>query len=249
MMENTAVREFLVPTSGCDAGGRLGIDSVFDIFMDMAALHAEQLGVGYRDMLACRCIWVAVRTRVRLYARPGLGEAITAETWPGKAGPAKMDRFCRLSQGGRVLAEGRTEWGVQDVDTGLVRRTSSFPYPTGLICRPERVCGEPFRRFVDADPAGLAPVCEYTVRSTDIDLGRHMNNVAYLRMLLGTFSTEELEGLDFSEVELFYRRACFEGERLRVLRRREGQDLLFQVARPTGETAVHALFRPRHSEI
>ena len=243
-MDNILKRDYLVLTSLCDAEGKLGIRNIFDIYMDMAAVHAAHLGVSYYDMLAYRCFWVAVRTRVKIYDRPALADSITAVTWPGKPGLAKMDRFYRLMQGDRVVSEGRTEWGVQDIDTGMVRRTSSYPYPVDLPYREERVCAEPFTLFRDSvEGEDEGEPLTYTVSSADIDVGRHMNNVAYIRMLLGLFTTEELRKMEISEVEISYRRACFEGEELRIYRRRAEGALRFRVVRPDGETAAHALFR------
>lgn len=245
IVENTCSREYLILSSFCDAEGKLGISSIFDIYMDMASIHAEQLGVGYYDMLAYRCFWVAVRTRVRFYERPCLGADMNAVTWPGKAGLAKMDRYYQLWQGDKLLSEGRTEWGVQDFDTGGVRRTKSYPYPMELIPREDRVCAEPFSLFRDTDLGEEPPICSYTVGSMDIDMGRHMNNVAYIRMLLGTFSTAEQAEMDISEIEILYRHACFEGEVLSIYRCRSGCAWRFRVTRPNGETAAHALIRVR----
>ena len=239
-MENRREKEYTILTSLCDAQGKLSVPGVFDVFMDMAADHAARLGVGYHDMLDRRCYWVAVRTRVRVTRFPRLGEVMSAETWPGKPGLAKSDRYYRLRAGEELLAEGRTEWGVQDIDTGAVRRMDSVGFPMELPLWEERVCAEPFTRFKDSDFADITDVRPYTVSSMDIDVGRHMNNVAYIRMLMGTFTTEEQEAMDVSEVEISYRRACFEGEELRIVRRRTESGWQFQVRRPDGETAVHA---------
>lgn len=242
-MENTWREEREIYSSFCDAEGCLGVRNTFDLFMDIASVHAAHLGVGYYDMMDRRCYWVAVRTRVRFRDRPRLGETIRLETWPVKPGLAKSERCYRLYCGGDIAAEGRTEWAVQDVDTGAVRRMDSVGFPMELDFRSDRACPEPFTRFRDVDTGDVAPERIFTVDSMDIDMGRHMNNVAYIRMLLGTFSTEEQNKMDISEVEISYRRACFEAEELRIYRRRQDDGWMFQVCRPDGETAIHALIR------
>ncbi len=239
-MENYLKRDVLILSSFCDAEGKLGIRSIFDLCMDLAAEHAAKLGVSYYDMLAQRCYWVAVRTRIKLYRRPMLMAGIQAETWPGKPGLAKCDRFYRLSGDGEVLAEGRTEWAAQDVDTGVIRRSSSYGYPMELAHREEKLCAEPFTRFKDFEPSGGGAARRYTVGSMDIDLGRHMNNVAYIRMLLGTFTTEEQAAMDVSEVEISYRLGCYEGETLEIDRELREDGWYFQVRKENGEAAVHA---------
>jgi acyl-ACP thioesterase len=241
-MENYLEKQYSVTSSLCDAQGLLGLRNIFDICMDMAAENAAQQKLGLYDMRAQRCYWVAVRTRVRLYKRPTMGEHFTAMTWPGKPALAKGDRFYRLTQGDALLAEGRTEWAAQDMDTGRIRRTDSYNYPPELIHRAETVCAEPFVRFHDLPLTEKTLVKTYTVGSMDIDLGQHMNNVAYIRMLLGTFTVAELAAMDVQEVEISYRRGCFEGEELSIYRVLEDNVWRFQVQKPNGETAVHAKF-------
>ena len=240
VMDNRLRKDYTVLTSSCDAEGLLGLRNIFDICMDLAAEHAAELGVGYYDMLDKRCFWVAVRTRVRIYERPKLGSHITTETWPGKPGRAKSDRYYRLSADGRVLVEGRTEWGVQDLDTGAVRRTDSYGYPLELVHCEDRVCAEPFTRFRQQAPEEDEFVQTCRVRSMDIDVGRHMNNVAYIRMILNTFTVRELSRMNIRELEISYRQACYEGEELSIYRCREEDGWFFQVQKEDGETAVHA---------
>ncbi len=241
-MENELIKRYTVPASACDAEGLLSIPGVFDCFMDLAAEHAAQLGVGFSDMAGRGCYWIAVRTRVRFLRRPRMGETVRAETWPGAPGLAKSDRFYRITKGDELLAEGRTEWAAQDTDTGAIRRTDSYGWPK-IETRSDRVCGEPYTRFT---PLTDGEVFTRTVRSTDIDTGRHMNNVAYIRMLLGTFSTEELAVMDIRGLEASYRSACLEGEALTILRSRSEQGWELQVNRPDGTPALRAriLVRP-----
>lgn len=240
-MDSILKKEKLVLSSDCDAEGQLGIRNIFDWIMDLAAEHAARLGVGYYEMLERGCFWVAVRTRVKIYRRPALGQAVQAETWPAKPALAKSDRFYRLLSDGETLVEARTEWTAQDLNTGAIRRTDSYGWPD-IETLPERVCGEAFTRF---RAVSEGETFSYTVGSMDIDTGRHMNNVAYIRMLLGLFSTAELAAMDIYEAEVSYRRACMEGERLTVRRVKEDGAWLFQVEKPDGEPAMQAIFRIR----
>ena len=79
-------------------------------------------------------------------------------------------------------------------------------------------------------------VCRYTVRSVDLDVGQHMNNVAYIPMLLGTLPSAALHAI--REMETHYRRPCLEGETLSIRRRRLENGWLFAAVKSDGETAV-----------
>lgn len=239
-MKNTLRTPFKILSSVCDMEGKLGYYNTFNFFMDLAAEHAAELGSGYYAMRDMRRYWVVVRTRVRFFDRPAMMETVDGETWPAAPSLAKCNRFYRLSQGDRVLAEGCSEWAIQDMDTGRVVKSSEC-YPAELVFREDRVCEEPFTRFKP-----LREECEefsYTVSAMDIDAGCHMNNVMYVRMLLNTFSGEALRAMEVSELEISYRRACLEGETLTIRRLFRDGAYWFDVVKPDGEIAVQALLR------
>ena len=241
-MKNILEQLITIPSSRTDARGQLSVVGAFHTIMDLASDHAEIIGVGYGDMCARGAYWVAVRTRLRFYDRPAMGQEVRLQTWPGKAGSVKCDRFYRISQGARPVIEGRTEWVAQDFETGRILKTDAFGYPLDMAVRPERVCDVPFTRFKD-DPAPENLVQTYTVGSQDIDTGRHMNNVAYVRMLMGTFTVAQIEAMDICEVEVAYRVACREGEALTIYRRQDGEGWHFLVCKADGTAAMQAVIR------
>lgn len=236
-MKNTLHTPIKILSSVCDTEGKLGIYNTFNFFMDLAAEHAAQLGLGYYAMRDRRCYWVAVRTRVHFYKRPAMMESAEGETWPTAPTLAKCERFYRLSQGGQVLAEGRTEWAIQDMDTGRVVRCADC-YPPALSLREDTVCGGVFTRFRPL--VGDTEEFFYTVGAMDMDVGNHMNNVMYIRMLLNTFSADTLRSMEVSGMEISYRRACVEGERLVIRRVRREDGWWFDVVKPDGEIAAQA---------
>ena len=77
---------------------------------------------------------------------------------------------------------------------------------------------EPFTRmskkFDDAELLG-----EYRIRSIDIDRGGHMNNVNYVRAMLGCFSCAELAEMDIRELDMQFLLQCYEGETIRFVKR------------------------------
>ena len=74
-------------------------------------------------------------------------------------------------------------------------------------------------------------------------MGRHMNNAAYVRMFASRFSVAEREAWPVREMEIHYRYACYEGQRL-LLRKREGDGGALEfMAAPAGEEKPAVLAR------
>lgn len=245
-MENIAIyeRKQRIESSMCDFSGRLAVDANFALFQDVASEHAELLGVGFRDMNARKSFWLTVRTRVRFYKRPFLMQEVDAATWPAQPGSTRCDRYYRLSAGGETLVEGRTEWCVYDVEKGAVRPMSEAGFREGIVYSDARVLDAPYARFrhdfQDADRA-----CAHVVRPFEVDVGQHMNNVAYLRMLMDSFSVSEQRGMKIREMEILFCMPCFEGEELEVMRRPTERGFEFGVRRPDGRYAALALLHTK----
>ena len=53
----------------------------------------------------------------------------------------------------------------------------------------------------------------------DIDRGGHMNNVNYVRAMLGCFTCEEIAEMDITELDLQFQLQCYEGETITFVKR------------------------------
>lgn len=240
-MAETYRKQMIVGTSLCGADGKMNIPSTFAAFQDIASEHAERMGIGFEKMRREQIFWVTVRTRVHFYNRPGLAETVEIETWPLQPGKLRCDRCYRMNGGGQLLAEGRTEWCIVNTQTGAACPLEGVFAPETAYCE-ERLLDAPYARFRH-NFAEEDRVCGYVVRTCDIDVGRHMNNVAYLRLLTDSFSVAELEAMQISEMEIMYLSSCYEGDELSVMRRRTDYGYEFGVRRADGRYAALALIR------
>ena len=124
---------------------------------------------------------------------------------------------------------------LQFAQTGF---PADFPFSdhTGITDRPTR--------FAD-DLTQAELVRGYTVRPTDIDFGRHMNNVAYVRVLLDCFSAAELASGRIASMEVHHAAPCLEGEELGVYCRREESGCRLAIKKADGKAAVLAAVKLR----
>lgn len=205
-------KDFPVLPSVCDASGRLSYPGAFECFMDIATQHADVLGVGLRDLSPKNLYWLTVKTKIVFLRRPEMGETAFLVTWPEVPGRLRCMRSYELKQGDEPLLCGKTEWTVVNTATGRMVPASEV-FPNGNLFRQDSACSDAFTMIPDHFD-GVEPYAAYTVRSTDIDVGGHMNNAAYLRAMFGTFSTAELKAMTIRSVDALFRSPCFEGDAL-----------------------------------
>ncbi|MBQ9686797.1 MAG: hypothetical protein IJV41_09700 [Oscillospiraceae bacterium] len=214
-MDQVYEKQLNISPSICDASGRLSHPGTFSVFMDLAGEHAELLGVGLDILMPQDLFWLTVKTRIEFHERPRLSEIVTARTWPEKPGPIRSNRSYQLLRGDEILVAGKTEWVVMNVATHApVPPMTVFP-PLDFD-RPGAL-PKPFARFTGRFD-GVEPFAEYRVRSTDIDVGGHMNNAAYLRALFSCWSSAEVNAMDIHSIDVSFRASCFEGETLQLRR-------------------------------
>jgi len=225
--------------SMCDFSARLSVPDAFALCMDVASEHAETMGIGGAAMTQRGLFWVTVRTRLRFLRRPFMAAQTVAATWPGAPAEKNCDRYYTLSTPeGKLLLEGVTHWAVMDLKTGQLSPVPPL-YPADFTPSGDAVRFDAAPRL-DPDFSAARELGTYTVRSTDIDFGGHMNNVAYVRALLGAFSVEEQKAAPATELEVVFLKSCYEGDTL-SLRCRDipgGRELA--LLRPDGAPAVLA---------
>ena len=207
---NRFERELMVSPSMCDGDSLMSIPAAFDLFQDTATMHADTLDIGPAGMNRRRMFWVITKTVMRINRRPEMMEDISCETWIQAADRASCERDFAIRAGEELLAEGRSIWAVISRDTGRLVHMEEL-YPTGIEFDkpvPEGIAFEKIsKKFADDEPVG-----EYTIRSVDIDLGGHMNNVNYIRALLGCYSSEQIRSMGIKAIEVNYISQTYEGE-------------------------------------
>ena len=235
-MEEIYRQERIITPGVADAQGLLSIHDTLRLFMDAASVHATQLGVGVREMGERGLFWLTVRTKAVFLRRPGIGERVTFSTWPEPPKGLRANRsYAVEDERGERLISGKTEWAVMDLRTHELKPAAEV-YSRELRFETPSACQDPFARIQDRfEPEDVYE--EYVVRSTDIDMGGHMNNAAYVRAVLGSFTNEELRELPLRTLDVVYRASCYEREHLTLQRRQETDAMLLRVAR-AGETAL-----------
>ncbi len=231
-----------VTPSLCDASFSLGIAQQFGLLQDIAAEHAEALGVGGAAMTARGAFWLAVHTRVEFFDTAKMMAPLTVTTWPVRCAPEdlRLNRLYRIESEGRVISEGRTEWMILNTQTGRLLRARDAGFPTDMTYCDEQVCAAPFSRVADTFSEDDVVYRRKAVFS-DIDYGAHMNNVAYVRAMLDSFTAAEMNALRPKSMEIRYHEPCREGDGIAVYRKKTETGFVFAVKKAEGKLSATAV--------
>lgn len=237
-MGEKLTKEAIIPISLCDFDGVLGIPETFSMMMDLATEHAQSIDLGISSIGKKSLFWLAVRTRIRFIRRPKIEERVSLSTWPEKPQRLRNNRSYLVEKNGERLVEGKTEWAILNTETGRLVKGDDV-YPKGLDFEPESVFDDPFERVKDSFEES-EQFAQYTVRSTDIDLGGHMNNAAYPRALFSVFSTEERKAMKLSGIDVRFVSPSFEGETLLLYRHQNEEKTEYAMKKQDGTTVLLA---------
>lgn len=231
-------KEAIIPISRCDFEGLLGVPETFSLIMDLATEHAQSINLGISAISKKNLFWLAVRTRIHFIRRPKIEEKVTLSTWPEKPQRLRNNRSYLIEKDGQRLVEGKTEWAVLNTETNKLIKGDDV-YPPDLEFEPESVFEDPFERVKDSFEEADR-FASYTVRSTDIDLGGHMNNAAYLRALFSVFSAKERKAMAISGIDVRFVSPAYEGEELFIYRRRNEDKTEYAIKKADGSAVLLA---------
>lgn len=208
--------DMTVMASMCDERSLMSIPATMDIFQDIAGFHAASLDTGVLRLEEMGLFWVISKMRIVFNRRPLVGETAQLSTWILPPDRISCERDCSLTSGGEMLAYCRYIWAALRRDNGRPEPMSSFyPRPDEVLDAPD---DKPFKRL-SSNFDGAEEIGRYTIRSVDIDRGGHMNNVNYVRAMLGCFTCEELIEMDITELDMQFRLQCYEGETITFVKR------------------------------
>ena len=92
MLEKYTTEREIGP-SICDADGRLSYAESFGLFMDIASIHAGQLGNGVLDMAGMGLFWLTVKTQINFINRPQITQMVHGRNSTAECG-ATAAMFC-----------------------------------------------------------------------------------------------------------------------------------------------------------
>lgn len=206
--------------------------SVLDLFQDAAGRHAEELGVGFKDMIEKSYLWVLTRIKFKIITEPKSYQKVVVKTWP--LAPNKLSyrrEYCIEDENGKKLIMGSSEWVVMHSEKRrFVSAPDLYPFTDGFHM--EMMFENKLGKIQDFEVSGLPHIVN--VGFSELDANNHVNNTKYANYVLDAINPCEDDLLDVFQID--YRKEVLQGARLNIHHTRQDNFVLAKGLDENGDT-------------
>lgn len=218
-MKNVYIQKYITDATDVDFSYNMPVYDTVRLAMRTAFNHAELINLGHEIMeTGSNAFWIITKLKVIFNNPIKRGQKLSLKTWTHVPELVRCKRDFSIKQAGKLMAKGSMEWCCLDCTTHKIRKISSIKYPDVEMQEYETV--EPNYTNMREEINEKDYVYTYTVRSTDIDVNLHTNNLKYNFMCLNAFSVEELKKINIKEYELYFVNESHEGDNIKIYKKR-----------------------------
>lgn len=214
LLPNEYAHEFQLVASHCNAQQELSLPLLIRQIIDVAVEHANQLHVGYSDLLGINALWVLSRVTLQISRMPRIEERYTLVTWVESFRRISSHRnFMLLDGSGTPIAYARTLWVGIDKDTrrpadltSLIEgRDFTSPRQVPFAEAPKL---KEFTEVTDLEP--------YRFVTSDIDFNRHVNTARYIELIVNQWSVDYYDRHSVTEFDITFRHEAHYGDKTAI---------------------------------
>ena len=214
MSRSVWTESFRIRTSDADMYGLARLDALFGCFQEAAGHHARNLGVGREHLDAQGCFWVLSRCWMHVRCYPAWGREFVVRTWPqGVRRLFALRHFRLLDPGGEEFGSGISAWVILDAKKHRPVRPGPFLEHIVLPDEPE-VEGNIHEK--QSSTSATQELRQVAASYSDLDVNRHVNNAAYVRWILDSFSPEQHAHRQIGSIRIDYLSETLLGETISI---------------------------------
>ena len=224
-----------------DMNGLIGLRGVMHYCQDIHTWHLLQVNKG-NDVIPEKygAGWIYTRYHVLLKKKMDDSGPLKLTAWmePYRQ-PVLVNENITIEQNGVLSAVAKLETCVFSLTRGRPLRLSAIEFPENFT---EDIPNDipdfiPMEKTAD----GMEERYLRTVRMSDLDKNRHMNNLRYIEMFQDAHDSAFWDVMDPREMEICFLSQCLEGETLSVRSRCNDESVMLAAVHADGNLASVAL--------
>lgn len=185
-----------------DSYDRFKLSAVFSYLSDVASAAADNLNVGFHQLRNINLFWALSWAKVEILDYPKYEDDIIIKTWHKgyhRLFALRDLLFCDNSN--KIFCKATTAWLVVKLDNRKIISPDSLNIPDhlqkkadALTCLPGKI------------PAGtdMQNIYNKTIRYSDVDFNRHVNNAKYVNCILDAYPHGHFEHNNIKSFEISY---------------------------------------------
>lgn len=192
-----------VESFDADLHNKLKISSLFNFMQDIAAQHADNLGVGYNILQKHQIFWVLSWAKVTIEALPSYGDRIKIQSWAkGKNRLFYMRDFIISNDRGEEIIRATSAWLLLNAQTKRVTDLEKIGLDLSSCPKEHAIDEYPGKYNFE-----LNNETNYMrkILYSDIDINKHVNNSRYLEYILDCYNQADHESKELKTVTISYK--------------------------------------------
>lgn len=213
-MEKIFERTYFLTPAECNPQGRMPITLLINRLIEVATLHANDVGIGYAYLVTRHETWVLSRVGVEMTRYPGVNENYTVRTWMTGINRLFSDRDYEILDGnGATIGWARTVWAVLNTDTRQASDLSHMYHIRELFPDNIKCQAAPLTRLHPLTQYATIP---YRFTYCDLDVNRHVNSSRYIELLLNCWTLDFHDRNRLTRFEINYLHEAYYDEPVEV---------------------------------
>lgn len=219
--------EWEIDFTQCASNGKLKYTDMSHLLQLTASAHSDSAGMSFAEMGQNNQTWVLSRMHIEVDQMPKWGDKVTVTTWIEYLDNGRSIRDFEMHLGDKKLLGASSLWAV--LDTQLRRGAKELIINSDFVTRyPEKkpTVKDNYRINYAVE---TELVEERTVRLSDLDIVKHVNNVKYVEWCLDVFDIDLIFKEQIKSISANYLRELSLGDTVSVKKRQDANVVLFTV--------------------
>lgn len=199
---NSLKKELNIQSFQVNLQKQLTVQTLLELFQEMAWLHAESKHFGWNDLHQINQLWVISKFHIKINQFPEWMEHIQLETWGKLCDKYIAYRDFELKNAeNKLLIYATSSWLILDNQTFKIQNLDHFISNF-----------EPWenRHAIPEKPSKIEPIALKNkshiqeVKYSDLDMNQHVNNTKYIQWIIDDMRFDFLNTHQLSEIEINY---------------------------------------------
>lgn len=218
-MKNWHTEKLTINDTNINFNSVVPVSELIKMFQVATFNHSHKMGLDHESMIQhSNAFWVITKIKLQINHDVQTQEKLSVTTWTHELGAVRALRDCVMKVNNSVKVKGVSEWCCLDLDSRKLRKLSTIKYPD-LEIEKTKLNNLVFSNIKE-NVEEKDFVYSHIVRSTDIDLNNHTNNMVYNNLTLNAFSVEELKQFKIKEYEVYFVNESYEGDKIKIYKKK-----------------------------